>query len=419
MLNLNNLLNNKGEVKQEGSSKNNVVNKATEGQIKFYIDLCNQKSVDINPHHTEWTVNQMSEEINKLLSMKKVVLASQKQIDTIVKLSQQLGMPEPNVDALAKLPINKASEMIELLIKKTNQSDKPTEKQLQMLADMFKCPDVIITDLIPVHPTLIKELDELTVAHKKALENKTKKTVYNGEVTTLKEIQDQIVKTKSDIEKFIVNFDLSTLTKQEVGNFIQDYSEVFYAWRDSRCSPAQKEFIRTLQQRLATINGWSVNIDEIPANIDGSPMYDINTPVKDEVILTGEHILTDDELEQFSKDQASQLIDMLQKELRNKELDKVSDNEPEIDDNIARSLVDITKANEKEQEKIHNMIHSLYAVLGQEADEEILTATDLTKPLTDLIELCALYTTPDALKDLIDQFTQADALLESLNIELE
>ena len=88
---------------------------------------------------------------------------------------------------------------------------------------------------------------------------------------------------------------------------------MFYAWRDSRCTQAQKEFIRTLQQRLATINGWSVNIDEIPANIDGSPMYDINTPVKDEVIITGEHILTDDELDQFCKDQASQLIEMLHK----------------------------------------------------------------------------------------------------------
>ena len=167
MLNLNNLLNNKGKVKQEGSSKNNVANKATEGQIKFYIDLCNQKSVDINPEHTNWTIQEMSEEINKLLKMKKVVRASQKQIDTIVKLSQQLGMPEPNTDALAKLPIDKASQLIEKLIARTNADNKPTEKQLQMLADMFKCPDVIITDLIPVHPTLIKELENLTVAHKK------------------------------------------------------------------------------------------------------------------------------------------------------------------------------------------------------------------------------------------------------------
>lgn len=419
MLNLNNLLNNKGEGTQEGGSKNNVVNKATENQIKFYKDLCNQKSVDINPHHTEWTIQEMSEEINKLLKMKKVVRASQKQIDTIVKLSQQLGMPEPNVDVISKLPIDKASDMIEKLIARTNADDKPTEKQLQMLADMFKCPDVIITDLIPVHPTLIRELDELTVLHKKALNNKTKTTTYNNKKITLKEIQDEIVKTKKHIEKTIVNFDLSQLTKKEVSDFIQDYSEVFYAWRDSRCTQAQKEFIRTLQERLATINNWSINMNEIPAGIDGKPLYEINSPVKDEVILTGEHLLTDDELEQFSKDQASQLIDMLQKELRNKELDKVSDNEPEIDDNIARSLVDITKANEKEQERIYNMIHSLYAVLGQEAEEEVLAATDLTKPLTDLIELCTLYTTPDALKDLIGEFTQADVLLESLGIELE
>jgi hypothetical protein len=65
------------------------------------------------------------------------------------------------------------------------------------------------------------------------------------------------------------------------------------------------------------------------------------------------------------------------------------------------------------------MIHSLYAVLGQEAEEEVLTATDLTKPLADLIELCKLYTSPDALKNLIEEFTQADVLLKSLGIELE
>ena len=76
-------------------------------------------------------------------------------------------MPEPNTDMLKKLPIDKASQLIEKLIKQTNKSDKPSEKQLEMLADMFKCPDVIITDLIPIHPTLIRELDELTVLHKK------------------------------------------------------------------------------------------------------------------------------------------------------------------------------------------------------------------------------------------------------------
>lgn len=241
MLSINNLLENKGEVTQERSSKNNVGNKATKDQIRFYKDLCNQKSTEVDPEHTNWTIQEMSEKIGKLLKMKKVVKASQRQIDTIKKLSAQMNLPEPKEDVLAQLPIDKASQMIEKLIAKTRTvTTAPSERQLEMIADMFKCPDVIITDLIPVHPTLIKELDELTVAHKKALNNKTKKTVFKDEVTTLKEIQDQIIKTKSEIEKYIVNFDLSTLTRKQVGDFIQDNSEKFYAWRDSRCSQAQK-----------------------------------------------------------------------------------------------------------------------------------------------------------------------------------
>ncbi len=410
MLNMNNLLNQKGEGTEERRS-------ATPNQIKFYIDLCAQKSVEVDPEHTEWSIQEMSSKINELLAMKRIIFASEKQIETIVRLSEQLNMPKPNTDMLKNLPIDKASQLIEKLIKQTNKSDKPSEKQLQMLADMMKCPDVDFTELIPVHPTYIKELDEFRVLYKRALANKSKKVTSNGVTITIEELQDAIISHQNKINETIINYDLSTLTRKQVGDFIQDNSEKFYAWRDSRPSQAQKDFIRTLQERLSKIESWAVNMDEIHANIDGSPTYDVVTPVKDELILTGEHILTDDELNLFNKEQASQLIDMLQKELRNAE--NYSTQEKEIDDTIGRNLLDLTKANEKEIERLESMIHSLYATLGQEADEEFMEQSNIAEPLKDLIEFCSLYVDTQTIKNLIDEFTSSDVLFQDLGVELE
>ena len=181
---------------------------------------------------------------------------------------------------------------------------------------------------------------------------------------------------------------------------------------DSRCSQAQKDFIRTLQERLSKIESWAVNMDEIQCDIDGSPLYDINTPVKDELILTGEHILTDDELNLFNKEQASQLIDMLQKELR--DVENYSHQEEELDDAIGRNILDLTKANEKEIEKLEGMIHSLYALIGQEVEEGFLEQSNISESLKDLIEFCNLYTDTQAIKSLIDEFTSSDVLFQNL-----
>lgn len=388
MINLNDLMNNFGGETNETGEKENV-RMSTARQAQFYIDLCRQKGQKVDETHKSWTYDEMSSKISELLSMKKIITATEKQINKIKELSERLGMPQPKDEVLRKMPIDQASALISKLIKKDKEENStPSEAQLKMLVDMFICPDVNPLDIIPVHPTLIKEKKTLQLLNKRMLENKVDKVKdNNGNIYTLKEIQDELVKKNKEIKNKINTFDLTTLDKTKVGNFIQDNRKRFYEWKNERCTKEQRDFIRTLQERLATIYKWSTNLDEISSNIDGTPTNEVHSTVTDEVILTGQHILTDLELIQFSKDQASELIDMLQKEINNKELTKFQEEAYQVDD---RKITDLAQLGEEEQEKIMDMFHKLYALIGQEAEDSILQS-NIDETLKELIELCSIY----------------------------
>lgn len=423
MINLQSLLNNLQNTSEGGQTRTNTYTQerlATTKQIEAYIKACESKNVTIDPNHKNWTVKEMSEKLNELYKLQAVKFATKNQVDTIIKLSNQLGLPEPKAEVIQQFDRKKASDMIGKLLAKVRaiENTRPTEQQLAIIAEMMSCPDVIITELIPVHPTLLKELEEFTILYKKMTYEGLKKAEYKGEPITLEEVIQAIIKTKGDIEKQILSFDLTKLNRQDVFNFIGKYKQAFYDWKDSRCTERQRERIRQLQERLAELSSWATDMDTIPVDIDGSPL-EINSCVKDEFIFTGQHILTDEELIQFSKDQASQFIQQLEKELRDKELRYVTNNEAEIPDDVARSVLDISQIAQKEQEKLTELMYTLYAMIGQEAETEIINATNIGEHLKDLIDLCTLFFTKEEILETIEKYFDSSQLLDLLGFDME
>lgn len=412
MINLNDLLNkNKGEEKKETDKKELL---ARPRQIQFYIDLCGQKHVQVDPNHKNWTVSKMSDEISKLLSMKTVVRATQKQIDKILELTERLNLPTPNRDILEKMEIGKASQMIDSLIKRERaEVTTPTKAQLEMLVDMFLCPDINPLDIIPVHPTLVKEKETLQLLNKRMYEMNVDKFEDNGVVYTLKEVQDELVKKSKEIDEKVKSFNLNTLNRQDVGNFIQDNRDVFYDWKSNRITKEQIGFIQTLQDRISKIYKWSVS-DEIKTDINGDREKDTEA-ITDEMILTGQHMLTEEELQLFSKKSASELIDKMQAELRNKENERgFNDSKDNI--TLLQDLGNISEMAQDEQDKVLDMFHKLYSLIGQEAEEDIIHQTNIDEQLKDLIQLCSLYESSNTILGITDKVLEREVVENMLAV---
>lgn len=169
--------------------------------------------------------------------------------------------------------------------------------------------------------------------------------------------------------------DIDDMSKLEVSQYIEAYKGAFYDWKSSRLTPDQANFIKTLQERL------------------------------------GDKVMSDIELIQFSKDTANQYISQLQKELK----DKTSiPQEPTVDD--VRKAKTQVEAVEKNAENLIEMLHNLYAVIGQEAEDDILFETENEEDIHDLINLVKLYTDTDTIKTICEKFYTEDEIENILNI---
>jgi hypothetical protein len=169
--------------------------------------------------------------------------------------------------------------------------------------------------------------------------------------------------------------ELSTMSKLEVSEYIEAYKGAFYEWKSSRLTPEQASFIRELQKRI------------------------------------GDYEMSDAELIQFSKETANQYISQLQRELK----DKTSiPQEPTVDD--VRKAKTQAEAAEKNAENLIEMIHNLYAVIGQEAEDDVLFETENEEDIHNLINLVNLYTDVNTVKTICEKFYTEDEVEKILNI---
>lgn len=323
-------------------TESKYVRPASAGQIKFYTDLCTQRSLkplDLSSMSFE----DADKFIKKLLSQPSVRLAAPSQIELIVRKIDALNKKGVKIsvtqDQLSKLTGGvggSADKWIKRLIElekenNLNSGDIPTDKQIEFLVSMFFCPDVAF--------------EEHNISRRINLENGMWR-----QPTPLEFAQE-----------IVLNMD-----KQQCNKFIDKYRGTFYTWKKTRISEGQMNHIRTLESRLSTMTSSK----SVEMSIDDEGNLVEVTSGKSEVAVTAYDPLSDAQLLQFSREDASNYIDMLKSELERKELyrfGEVADDSMTFEEiRQAHTLVD---QHEELYEELKNLMFKLESVAGYADDE--------------------------------------------------
>lgn len=164
---------------------------ATEGQIKYYIDLCEQRR--LTPSASSFTKKEMNVEIQRLLATPKFIPIKDGQAARITDLCNQMSMPLPDFNTLSGAYDGSASKMIQSLIELSKKVKLPiTEKQMILIQNMQLCPDV--------YETLTDE-------------------------------------------------EIANLSKNDAHEYISKFNAKYLEWKKTRLSPAQFQLIETLTER--------------------------------------------------------------------------------------------------------------------------------------------------------------------------
>lgn len=181
----------KADPTNTGDSTAKPAQKASEGQMKYYRDLCAQKNQPVVEEG--WTSATINAEINRLKALPFWKVCSENQINRITELCTALKMPLPNFEMLNGAYGASASQMIQKLKDMSKDVVLPiSEKQLAMVIQMNFCPDV--------EP--IEEPDKMT--------------------------------------------------QKEASEHIAHFKDSFYAWKKTRLSPDQAKLIEILTERLGS-----------------------------------------------------------------------------------------------------------------------------------------------------------------------
>ena len=324
----------------------------TEGQLKYFKDLCEQKSLTPPAECAEWSKEQMSSIIQKTLAYRPKVKASAKQIELICSISERLELEKPSDEILSKLTGGKkgtASELIEQLLQQEEETAHllPISKeQSAYIADMYACPDVAVSEIgIP---------DRIS----------TSETLWR------KPNKDEILMA------------ISSLKRGEANKFINKYRVPFFDWKKTRISDKQISLIRTLEKYMEKLNGARTRTEEY-ATIEGKRI--VTHTRTNEMEVTAYEKLDDVAIMQFNKANASKYIEQLQYELGNKQLTASTfDKDEEFTFEFLRNPIDDVAA---QAEAYEDIVHRLYAMIGQVAEDEVLNDTkgDAFKQLIELI----------------------------------
>jgi len=194
---------------------------ATEGQRKFYADLCKQKGVE-EKDVSNYTYTQLDALVKELRAYKP---ASPGQMETILKKVENLRkigyeFTPPPMEQLTGGYGGTASSLIEFLIKKETElgaKAEPSEGQITYIRDMLLCPDV--------------PFEDYDIQKKVILEESEGKSKGKTEWRFMSE---------NEFEEEI----RSKLTRKEASRLIDTYRGAFAEWRRTRIRPGQANHIR-------------------------------------------------------------------------------------------------------------------------------------------------------------------------------
>ena len=314
-------------------------------QQEWIKSLCEMKRVAM-PSLTGVDSKGASEIIQKLQALPNWREASQAQINKIISRCKDMALDIPEMGGLS---MSKAGKWIEFLDNKWNTefANRVTQKQIDMMNKMVICPDIDSSELMEIPQELWDKLDEAEMDLSIALSGQIAENIETAEKA--------VTLAKEAIDKHAESFEIEKVTKQIASDFIGKNQQVYYKWVGTRLSDGQKSLINNLLTRM------------------GNPELEENV------------------LMQFSREQADEYIDQLQKEMGDSSLKGFGDQ--------AQMMMEVPeewggKGKEDRipqtgcvwlREQWEVCIHALYATVGQQAEVEVIEATEQYKALEELI----------------------------------
>lgn len=373
---------------QRANTYTRTNNGASEPQIKKYLELCQERKL-VPQNYTQWTYDEMHKQIGDLIAFRP---ATDAQRAMIIDLCKRTETPEPTDAQWAKLSGVKdgsASVLIQRLQAKEREMGDviaPHERQLEQIANMFLCPDVNFADInIPT----AYELDETHIFQE--VNTFGDPLILNGvRITTER-------KLKRKLTRLEVIEHAKQITMNEATSFIEKYRDIFARWDRYKISDEQVAMIRTWESRIRESTRRPRVIAQA-ADIEGN-VYDFLDADEDQVqvydVITeddksakgysppGYEPLDDYAINQFTRKQASDYIDMLRAEYKNIETrgfapEDVKDETFEV----IRGASDASKLNTEEYTHLNDVLYSLCAVTGED-DQQLLESAFYLYGYTD------------------------------------
>ena len=316
----------------------------TPNQIKFYLDLCSQKSVAVDPTHAELTFEEMSEKIGNLKGLKavsKLTDKQRKQIEDVLIRTPEININDiaPNWAMFGK---EDASTLIGKLfeLESTHKDKRPcTDAQADKMLRMYLCPDACFADLGWVERYEVRDGKNMLV-----------------------------IPPSSIVKEWL----LANISSADANAFISKYNADYMKWSVTRVSPEQKRFIKTLEDRCANL--YSAGKEVIQAtDMEGRLIADNPTTRgahPKEYAPIGYNRLTSLEMFQLSKDDAAKYIECLQATVADREQVKFAPEAMTGDRMEEKRVGTGDTAVDNDIALMANFIHGIYAQLGEELTQE-------------------------------------------------
>ena len=335
--------------------------KASPTQVKYYYDLCRQKSVVPKTDLTNLSYEEMSSRIDELIKMKEDIPLSEKQKNLIISICERndwvVEEKIPNLSSLTGGKGGTGEETINFLFEqeKLNRANlRPSEKQIGLIVSMYYCPDVLFSE--------------------------------TGWVDKFEEVEGRKMLVRPSANQ-VAEFIYENMNRDQASNFIGKYGTVAYEWKKTRINKNQEDFIRVLEERMSNLRMGFDSKEYSPQGYE--PLDELSIKL-------------------FSVEEADKHIQLLQKELKDTSLTR---SEPDHRENweVVRSKVD------NSYQEMVQLIHSLYAMLGEEPTQEDLEMASYVEDVENPNFSEKIQDFKDLLKRLMESGISGELLFEKVN----
>lgn len=322
------------------ASNQQTITKPSVKQIETYLNLCKQKNQEVENYHL-MSRETLSEKIQELY---RFYPASDKQkqiirekIAGLQAIIQMPTMPEKDLNKLSGGLNGTASSLIEKLISIEKEHNvyatkKITEGQLNMIVPWMICFEI--------------DFESVGISRKIDLGNDTWRR------PTPIEFAKQI-------------YDVFNL--QSASEFIEKNRTIWYEWSATRIRPQQIKYVRDLENKMSDLSKGIV----VEWAVDQQGNWtQVKTQKQPQYNPRGFAPMADVELRMMSQEDANTYINMLKKDLANKELVRYGE---QSDASLTLEMLRTTNTPEearlKDFEALQDLLFKLEAIAGYSCEE--------------------------------------------------